>query len=152
MIRIYHPLDKSYVANIWYQAGRAEYTYLPLFQALDPAWAEEIFATEIVAKCTIWVDDRDDVLRGFIAMDNSNKSYIDRLYVHPKHQGIGVGYQLLCHAKRLCPTGLELHTHQQNTRARRLYESLGFVAVSFGTSPPPESVPDLEYHWRPSHD
>lgn len=24
-----------------------------------------------------------------------------------------------------------------------------FVAVRFGTSPPPESAPDVEYHWRP---
>jgi hypothetical protein len=24
-----------------------------------------------------------------------------------------------------------------------------YLAVRFGTSPPPESAPDVEYHWRP---
>ena len=32
---------------------------------------------------------------------------------------------------------------------RQLYETHGFGAVKFGVSPPPESAPDVEYHWRP---
>jgi ribosomal protein S18 acetylase RimI-like enzyme len=56
---------------------------------------------------------------------------------------------LLAHACSLSPQGLELHTHQQNTGARRFYERHGFAAVRFGLSPPPESAPDVEYHWRP---
>jgi ribosomal protein S18 acetylase RimI-like enzyme len=53
-------------------------------------------------------------------------------------------------AKRLHPNGLELHTHQENHAARRLYEQHGFRAVKFGLSPPPENAPDVEYHWRPA--
>jgi len=53
-------------------------------------------------------------------------------------------------AKAMHPNGLELHTHQENRAARRLYEKHGFKAVKFGVSPPPESAPDVEYHWRPS--
>jgi hypothetical protein len=49
------------------------------------------------------------------------------------------------------PSGLELRTHQENHAARALYEKQGFVAVGFGLSPPPESAPDVEYHWRPSN-
>jgi hypothetical protein len=45
---------------------------------------------------------------------------------------------------------LELHTHQENYAARRLYEQHGFRAVKFGLSPPPENAPDVEYHWRPA--
>jgi len=56
---------------------------------------------------------------------------------------------LIHHAKKLFPYGLELHTHQKNIAACRFYEKHGFVAVRFGISPPPESEPDVEYHWRP---
>jgi ribosomal protein S18 acetylase RimI-like enzyme len=52
-------------------------------------------------------------------------------------------------AQELSPDGLELHTHQENTKARRFYEKHGFEVVRFGVSPPPESAPDVEYHWRP---
>jgi ribosomal protein S18 acetylase RimI-like enzyme len=58
---------------------------------------------------------------------------------------------LVVFAKSLSPNGLELHTHQANHAARRLYEKHGFKAVKFGTSPLPESAPDVEYHWRPGN-
>ena len=59
------------------------------------------------------------------------------------------GTRLIIFAKSLSPNGLELHTHQENRAARSLYEKHGFKAVHFGTSPPPESAPDVEYHWKP---
>jgi GNAT superfamily N-acetyltransferase len=77
------------------------------------------------------------------------RSYIDRLYVLPDVQRSGIGTALIRHAMELCPAGLELHTHQRNMAARSFYETRGFVAVRFGISPPPESEPDIEYHWRP---
>lgn len=76
-------------------------------------------------------------------------SYIDRMYVDSSEWHKGWGTQLLAFAKMFCPQGLELHTHQENHGARRFYEKHGFKAVRFGTSPPPESAPDVEYHWRP---
>ena len=82
----------------------------------------------------------------FLAM---RSSYIDRLYVDPARQRRGWGTRLLEHARALSPRGLELHTHVENHVARALYEKHGFVAVRFGVSPPPESAPDVEYHWRP---
>ena len=35
--------------------------------------------------------------------------------------------------------------------SKAFYEKLGFNAMKFGTSPPPESAPDVEYHWRPDN-
>ena len=84
--------------------------------------------------------------RGFLALAGS---YVDRLYVLPARQRRGVGERLLAHAKSLAPHGLELHTHQKNGKARAFYEKHGFAAVRFGTSPPPENEPDVEYWWRP---
>jgi len=89
-----------------------------------------------------------EALAGFLALQDS---YIDRLYIHPAHQRRGVGSALMEQAKALSPAGLELHTHQKNTQARAFYERHGFTIAKLGISPPPESEPDIEYHWRPPH-
>ena len=94
----------------------------------------------------LWVAEERGQLLGYLARKDS---YIDRLYVKPSAQRRGVGLALLKKARELSPTGLELHTHQENAKARRFYEKHGFRAVRFGVSPPPESAPDVEYHWRP---
>ena len=53
-------------------------------------------------------------------------------------------------AKERSPGHVWLYTLQINLRARAFYEKNGFVAEAFGVSPPPESEPDIQYHWRPS--
>ena len=85
-------------------------------------------------------------MRGFLALAGS---YVDRLYVEPGAWRRGVGRALLRHAITLSPSGIELHTHQRNGGARAFYAREGLRAVRFGLSPPPESEPDIEYHWRP---
>jgi GNAT superfamily N-acetyltransferase len=83
-----------------------------------------------------------------------NESTPDRLYIDPGEWRKGWGTRFINLAKQLSPHGLELFTHQENHPARALYEVHGFKAVKFGTSPPPESAPDVEYHTRPvsAHD
>ena len=115
------------------------------FQELDEAKAIQIFRDVIVKNCDVWVYETAGTICGYLAMKGS---YIDRLYVDPAHQRSGIGTELIRHAKALFPQGLELHTHQQNHRARAFYEKLGFLPVKFGVSPPPEALPDVEYHWR----
>ena len=44
----------------------------------------------------------------------------------------------------------EVHDNVTREEIREL-EKQGFVAVRFGLSPPPESVPDVRYQWRPSN-
>ncbi len=145
MIREFESKDTISTAQVWYRSGKDEYEYLPMFQALDEEGALEVFKAIIVRNCEICVHEAEHEICGFLAMKDS---YIDRLYVDPAHQRAGVGTALLRHAMKLSPGGLQLHTHQQNHRARKFYEKFGFVAVKFGISPPPESVPDVEYHWH----
>jgi GNAT superfamily N-acetyltransferase len=97
-------------------------------------------------RCNIWLDTHDGQVVAFLAIAGS---YIDRMFVDPAEWRKGWGRRLVLLAKTLHPDGLELHTHQQNRAARQLYEKHGFKAVKFGMSPPPESAPDVEYHWRP---
>jgi len=74
--------------------------------------------------------------------------FIDQLYVHPDYQNRGIGKALLDWARQLSPEHVWLYTLQINLNARAFYEKNGFIAENFGISPPPESEPDVEYHWR----
>jgi ribosomal protein S18 acetylase RimI-like enzyme len=91
------------------------------------------------------VGEVDSLPVAFIAM---NKDFIDQLYVHPDYQRRRIGEALLAHARKQSPDHLWLYTLQINKYARAFYEKNGFIAERFGISPPPESEPDVEYHWR----
>ena len=145
-IRPFRDSDEAAVVAVWYRSGRAAYLYLPNGQTLTETAATEIFRRLIRSRCDIWVGTRDDVVVAFLAMAGS---YIDRMYVEPAEWRKGWGTRLIHFAKTLQPSGLKLHTHQENHAARRLYEKHGFIAVRLGISPPPESAPDVEYHWQP---
>jgi ribosomal protein S18 acetylase RimI-like enzyme len=137
------------VALIWHEARKEAHTSMA-FETERSLTAEDsgrIFRDVIAPHCEIWVAEQENVLLGFLAIRGS---YVDRMYVQPGAQRGGVGSALLARARQLSPSGLELHTHQQNQRARRFYEKHGFRAVAFGVSPAPESEPDVEYHWRPA--
>jgi ribosomal protein S18 acetylase RimI-like enzyme len=144
-LRQYTPSDRASVCSVWFRSAKDEYTYLDSWRTLTEVQAANIFDEFIVDRCNIWVAE-DDKIAGFLAMDDS---YVARLYVDPSRQRAGWGSLLLAKAKALYPRGLELHTHQQNQRARNFYEKHGFQAVKFGISPPPDPAPDVEYHWRP---
>ena len=145
-IRKFRDTDEADVVGVWYRSGMAVYTYLPTWQALTLEQARWVFAEIIRPKCAIWVGTLNKRIVAYLAMSGS---YIDRLYVDPPEWRRGWGTRFVNLAKQLSPQGLELHTHVENVAARALYERHGFKAVKFGTSPPPESAPDVEYHWRP---
>ena len=145
-IRPFHDADEAEVVGVWHRSGWAAYPYLPTWQELTLERAQFVFHTIIQAQCAIWVGVLDEQIVAYLAM---NQSYLDRLYVDPSEWRKGWGTCFIRLAKHLSPSGLELHTHQANAAARALYERHGFQAVKFGISPPPESAPDVEYHWRP---
>ncbi len=146
-IREFRGEDEAATAEVWHRSGLAAYPYLPTWQALTLDTARWVFANIIMPRNKIWVGTLDKRIVAFLAM---NGSYIDRLYVDPPEWREGWGTRFIELAKQLSPGGLELHTHQENVAGRAFYERHGFVAVKFGISPPPESAPDVEYHWRPS--
>jgi len=145
-IRSFQSADEGDVVEVWHRAGMAAYTYLPTWQAFTLEQAREVFDRVIRPNCAIWVATLDERVVAYLAMKGT---YIDRLYVDPPEWRKGWGTQLVDFAKQVSPSGLELHTHQENIAARALYERHGFKAVTFSVSPPPESAPDVKYHWRP---
>ena len=105
------------------------------------------FQKQILKNNQIWVVESQNYPVGFMAMNND---FVDQLYIDPDHQRRGIGRSLLTLARELSPEHVWLYTLQVNTSAREFYEKNGFVAEKFGISPPPESEPDVEYHWRKS--
>jgi ribosomal protein S18 acetylase RimI-like enzyme len=147
IVRRLVPADVGAMVAVWHESKQVAYPYLPLEQGLTLADDERFFREHIWPANEIWVATLDETVVAFLAMQGS---YIDRLYVQPERQNCGIGSALMDHAKSLSPAGVELHTHQKNAQARAFYEKHGFRAVKFGVSPPPESEPDVEYHWRPA--
>ena len=145
-IREFQPADEAAVVEVWHRSGIAAYTYLATWQAFTLEQARDVFDRVIRPQCAVWVATLDDRVVGYLAMKGS---YVDRLYVDPPEWRKGWGTLFVDFAKRLSPRGLELHTHQENRGERALYERHGFKAVKFSVSPPPESAPDVQYHWRP---
>ena len=146
VIRPFQDQDEDAVVGVWYRSGRAAYHYLPNWQTLTLEPAGKIFRETIRPHCQIWVGARHEHIVAFLALAGSQ---IDRMYVDPTEWRKGWGTRFINLAKTLHPSGLGLHTHQENHAAQKLYEKHGFRVVKFGLSPPPESAPDVEYHWRP---
>lgn len=146
-IRPFEPADEAAVAEVWWRSGRAAYPYLPTWQTFSQEKARRVMREVLIPRNRFWVGLNDSRLVAFLAMEGP---CIDRLYVDPDTWHTGWGTRFVELAKSLSPDQLELHTHQQNHSARRLYEKHGFVAERFGISPPPESAPDVFYRWIPT--
>lgn len=143
-IRPYKPADFDAVTSLW---RRARELAFPEFQRTKGHTFEEdqaYFRDVILLLNDVWVVEVNGSAAAFMAIAGD---FIDQLYVDPDHQRSGLGKALLDHAKALSPEHLWLFTLQINTNGRAFYEKNGFRAVKFGVSPPPESEPDVEYHW-----
>ena len=147
-VRLLQEEDTAEVIAIWHDSRKETHTEIGIKAERGVTLEDsgKIFREHIASRCDIWIAQRSERLLGFFAIRGS---YIDRMYVRPGAQRRGVGAALLEKARELSPAGLELHTHQENRRARNFYEKHGFRAIRFGVSPPPENEPDVEYWWRP---
>ena len=143
MIRPYREEDFEIVAKFWFAAIQAAEPELVQRMGYEFTGAREYFKT-VVAENQMWVYELEGVPVGILGIQND---YIDRLYVDPNYHRRGIGKALLDHARKLSPQHLWLKTDQANKMSRPFYEKDGFVATKFGVSPPPESEPDVEYHW-----
>jgi putative acetyltransferase len=144
-IRPYLANDFDAVTILWRISREVS---LPEFQRAKGYFFHQdraYFADVILKNNQVWVAETDGKPLAFMAM---RADFIDDLYVHPDCWRRGIGLALLGHARRLSPDHVWLYTLQVNVNARAFYEKNGFVAEKFGISPPPESEPDVEYHWR----
>ena len=145
IIRDYQDKDFDAVTILWRVAREKS---LPDFQIVKGHFFyedQDYFRNHILRKNRVWVVEAEDRPVAFMAMEND---FIDQLYVHPDHQRQGIGEALVNLACIKSPEHIWLYTLQVNVNARAFYEKNGFIPEKFGVSPPPESEPDVEYHWR----
>ncbi|WP_205781322.1 GNAT family N-acetyltransferase [Planctomonas deserti] len=139
------PADARAIADLIRSAKATAMPWLavPHTAEEDRNWV----ATVLLPEQDVWLATRGDVLAGVAAL---TPGHLEQLYVATEHQGAGVGRLLLDHAKRLHPGGLQLWVFQRNARARRFYETAGFVLaeVTDGAATE-EREPDARYEWTP---
>ncbi len=138
--------DLDETAAVWHESKRAAFPYVEAQQrrTLDDDRAR--FRDVIAVEHTVWIAELTGRVAGLMAIQGD---FIDQLFVRTDLQRRGVGTALLRKAMELSPGSLRLFTFQRNQPARRFYERHGFRAVRFGTSPPPENEPDVEYRLDP---
>lgn len=128
MIRDYAEADVDEVLDAWYEASVIAHSFLPA----------EFFAAERAQIAEDWlplartfVYEVDHHVVGFVSLIDS---VVGGLFVHPDHQGQGIGRALLDHARSLRPS-LELDVFEENVIGRRFYAAYGFVVVRTHTDP-----------------
>jgi putative acetyltransferase len=90
-----------------------------------------------------FVPEINGVVAGILTLQ---PAFLDKLFIAPHWQGVGIGSACLDFAKALYPSGLELHSAQQNYGACRLYERHGFIAVAHPIFEP-IGIGDVVYRW-----
>jgi GNAT superfamily N-acetyltransferase len=101
------------------------------------------FRDTVQASCRVHVARQGGEMVGFVAC---NAEMVSQLHVQVARLGQGIGTLLLERAKADSGGRLWLYTFARNRRARRFYESRGFVAVAFGFEPT-WRLEDVRYEW-----
>ncbi len=140
ILRLAGPEDAATIAVVHRQAMLISLPFLPeLHTAEEDLW---FVRQRLMAENEVWVAEVGGQVAGYVAF---HPGWIDHLYVHPDHQALGLGPALLT---KVLEDGTErrLWTFQQNARARRFYESRGFVAEEFTDGAGnEEKTPDVRY-------
>ena len=107
--------------------------FLPLAPSAHPehevrSWVRDHLL--VSGRVVVWEEDGQVV--GLLATsEESQKSWIDQLYVLPGWVGKGIGSKLLVHAHRQLVWPIQLYTFQENAGARRFHERHGYKPVEF---------------------
>jgi putative acetyltransferase len=137
--------DAHAIATAHIDARREAMPWLPVIHTFEET--VRYFRDFVLANEVVLVAEVEDRVIGFIAIEGD---FVDRLYIAPGHQGVGIGNALLERAKQLRSSGLKLWTFQRNAAARKFYENRGFVTREFTDgSRNEEREPDVMYEWKP---
>lgn len=124
MIRDFQVSDTEQVMQLWLCGNIDAHPFVP-----EEYWRSQFRdVQEALSQATIFVCDRDGKIVGFIGLMDE---YIAGIFVDKQYRGMGIGAQLLNHAKQT-HSALSLSVYQQNTRAIAFYRREGFSILSQG--------------------
>jgi GNAT superfamily N-acetyltransferase/chorismate mutase len=93
----------------------------------------------------VWLATRGGAVAGYT---RSTPTWLDDLYVHPDHQGAGVGTALFETVSTLRPQGFCLWVFESNGPARAFYRRLGCLELErTDGSANEEHAPDIRVAW-----
>jgi len=145
IIRPMRPDDLTETLDMWVAAWQAAYPQIDF--AKRRGWTKDRIAElERSGSCSL-VAARDGRIIGALVA-NPATGYLDQLVVATQCQGGGVADLLLAAARRIAPTGLDLHVNQDNARAIRFYEKHGFQTIGEDVNPR-SGAPIFRMSWRP---
>lgn len=122
MIRQYAPSDLHDLLEAWAAASEIAHPFL----------SEEFLTSErenipnlYLPNAETWVFEADGRVVGFIALIGNE---VGAIFVHPIHQKLGIGHQLMDKAKEL-RGDLEVEVFAANSIGRAFYSKYGFVLI-----------------------
>ena len=129
-VRVYRPEDRDAVINVFVRAIR-ESAIRDYSAAQINAWSgvDRIDAWSDVGDRLIWVAMVDELVVGFTDLEPSG--HLDRLYVHPEHEGRGVASALLtCLEAAAHRQGLTKLFTEASITAKPFFERRGFKVLT----------------------
>lgn len=123
IIRAYEAADVESLSRIWFAASSEAHAFI----GEDRLRAQQsLIETVYLPRAETWVAMQGGEQAGFISL---MENFIGGLFVSPRHQGYGIGRQLIAHALSL-KGELQLEVYTANERAYAFYRALGFEEVS----------------------
>ena len=144
-LRRYEPRDEDASVALWLRTWQATYPELDFAERLD--WWRERWRNELLAAAEVVVAEADGAMIGFVTVD-PRTFYLDQIVVAPERWRSSVGSALIAAAKRMSPSGLDLHVNIDNARAIAFYVKHGF-AISGADKNPITGRPVHRMSWRP---
>jgi putative acetyltransferase len=139
--------DLPATLDMWVAAWQAAYPAIDF--AARRGWTEERIAELERSGSRSLVASRDGRIVGALVV-NPSTGYLDQFVVATDCQGTGVGDVLIAEARRLAPSGLDLHVNQDNARAIRFYRKHEFLIVGEDVNPR-SGAPIFRMRWRPEN-
>jgi len=138
------PADLPAVASLYLAAREAAVPFMPP-GIHPPDDVRRWVASWDLVRREVWLAETSETLLGFSDVQDD---WLESLYVHPDHNGQGIGAALLDLVKGIRPNGFSLWVFQSNTRARQFYRRHGLVELEHTDgSGNEERSPDLRMAW-----
>src|SRR5690606_28614033 len=122
-IRTTNPRDHFRVTEIWLESSIVAHDFIA-----EQYWKQnqKLMEEHYLPLSEVYVAEENGAILAFIAVIDHQ---VAALFVHPDHQGKGIGNLLLQHVKSQKDV-LELNVYQKNTKSLGFYLAKGFEIVS----------------------